>query len=322
MVAHSPTSPTSPADDAAPLQRGPARMEGEKPRNRAVQKLSLVLFVAMHLALALVLLYPPTWSLVLLAAGSYVLRMWAITVGYHRYLAHRSFRTSRAFQFILALLGTTAMQNGPLWWVSWHRRHHKHADSPEDPHSPVIRGFWHAHIGWVFDGGHDEPLLSNVKDLARFPELRFLDACKWLPLVAYAIGCYAIAGLGGVVWGFVVSTIALDHATFLVNSLAHLRGSVRHLMSARARNNPFIAILTLGEGWHNNHHRYETSARHGFVWWEIDLSYWTIKLLACLRLVWDVREPPASALVGSGRTGVHALGRASRRRDGCRKHPA
>jgi stearoyl-CoA desaturase (delta-9 desaturase) len=301
MVARSPTSPTSTADDAAALLRAPSRAGRERLRDRAFRNLSLVLFVAMHLAVALVLIYPPTWRLVALAVGSYLLRMWAITVGYHRYLAHRSFRTSRAFQFILALLGTTAMQNGPLWWVSWHRHHHKHADKPEDPHSPVIRGFWRAHVGWVFDGGHDEPLLSSVKDLARFPELRFLDAFKWLPLVMYAIGCYAIAGLGGVVWGFVVSTIALNHATFLVNSLAHLRGSVRHVTSARARNNPLIAVLTLGEGWHNNHHRYETSARHGLVWWEIDLSYWTIRALACLRLIWDVREPPASAFVGSGR---------------------
>jgi len=279
-------------------------VEGVQPHERAFRNLSLVLFVAMHLALAFVLLYPPTWSLVALAVASYVLRMWAITVGFHRYLAHRSFRTSRAFQFILALLGTAAMQNGPLWWVSWHRRHHRHADGPEDPHSPIVRGFWHAHIGWVFDGTHDATSLSTVKDLARFPELRFLDAFKWLPLIAYASGCYAIAGLGGVVWGFVVSTIALDHATFLVNSLAHLRGSVRHRTNAHARNNPFIAFLTLGEGWHNNHHRHEASARHGLVWWEVDLSYWTIRLLALMHVVWDVREPPASALaIDDGFTG-------------------
>src|SRR5258708_30064042 len=172
MVAHSPASPTTPAEDSAPPQRAPGGVEGVKPHERAFRNLSLVLFVAMHLALAFVLLYPPTWSLVALAVASYVLRMWAITVGFHRYLAHRSFRTSRAFQFILALLGTAAMQNGPLWWASWHRRHHRCSDTPEDTHSPVHGGVWHAHIGWFLSGGGDHPDFSTVPALARYPRLR------------------------------------------------------------------------------------------------------------------------------------------------------
>jgi stearoyl-CoA desaturase (delta-9 desaturase) len=263
---------------------------------------SLVLFVAMHLACLLVIVYPPTWPLVLLALGSYVVRMWAITVGFHRYFAHCSFRTSRTFQLVLALLGTTAMQNGPIWWASWHRRHHKHVDTPDDPHSPPVFGFWHAHMAWVFDPKNDETDLSNVRDLTRFPELRLLDRFDWVPLVAYALVCYAIAGSAGVVWGFVVSTIAVDHATFFINSLAHMWGSRRYDTPDRSRNNPLLAALTLGEGWHNNHHFYMSSARQGFFWWEIDMSYYTLELLSWLRVVRDLRKPPAWALTGHAPT--------------------
>ncbi len=268
---------------------------------RAIGRVSLVLFVAMHLACLLVIVYPPTWPLVFLALGSYVVRMWAITVGYHRYLAHRSFRTSRVFQFILALIGCTAMENGPLWWASWHRRHHKYVDTPADPHSPRVYGFWYAHLAWIFDPKNDKTDLSNVPDLTRFPELRLLDRFAWVPLVGYALLCYAIAGPAGVVWGFVVSTIAVDHATFCINSLAHMWGSRRYETQDTSRNNPLLAALTLGEGWHNNHHFYMNSARQGFFWWEIDVSYYTLKLLSWLHLVTDVRTPPAWALTGQAR---------------------
>jgi stearoyl-CoA desaturase (Delta-9 desaturase) len=266
------------------------------PKGRARGYLSSVPFVTVHLACGLALVYPPTWHLALLAVGSYLLRMWAITVGYHRYLSHRSFRTSRGFQFVLALLGATAMQQGPLWWASWHRRHHEYADTPDDPHSPFVRGFWHAHVGWVFDGTHDDADLSNVRDLACFSELRFLDRHSWLPLVAYAAGCFAIAGMSGVVWGFAISTIAVVHATFLINSVAHVWGSRRYDTADRSRNNPALALLTLGEGWHNNHHHYMTSARQGFFWWEVDASYYSVVVLARLRLVWHVRVPPSHVL--------------------------
>jgi stearoyl-CoA desaturase (delta-9 desaturase) len=263
---------------------------------RALGRVSLVLFVAMHVACLLVIVYPPTWPLVLMAVGSYSLRMWAITVGYHRYFAHRSFRASRVFQFVLALLGTTAMQKGPIWWASSHRRHHKDVDLPDDPHSPRIYGLWYAHVAWIFDPRNDGNDLSNVRDLTRFPELRLLDRFAWVPLVAYAIVCYAIAGIAGVVWGFVVSTIAVDHATFCINSLAHTWGSRRYDTPDTSRNNPLLAALTFGEGWHNNHHFYMSSARQGFRWWEVDISYYTLKLLSWLGVVRDLREPPAWAL--------------------------
>lgn len=275
---------------------GPGRDAPRSLLQRAAGRVSLILFIGMHLACLLVIVYPPTLPLVLLALAGYVVRMWAITVGFHRYLAHHSFRTSRAFQFVLALLGTTAMQNGPLWWASWHRRHHRYVDTPRDPHSPRVYGFWYAHMTWIFDPKNDHTDLSNVRDLTRFPELRWLDRFSWAPLVAYALVCYAIAGMAGVVWGFVVSTIAVDHATFFINSLAHMWGSRRYETSDTSRNNPLLAVLTLGEGWHNNHHFYMSSARQGFFWWEVDVSYYTLKVLGWLGIVWDIRQPPASAL--------------------------
>ncbi len=270
-------------------------------RKRVMARMSLVLFIVMHLACAFVIVYPPTWPLVGLALASYLLRMWGITAGYHRYFAHRSFRTSRVFQFVLALIGSTAMENGPLWWASWHRRHHKYVDTPADPHSPLVYGFWQAHVGWIFDPRYDWTDLSNVRDLSRFRELRLLDRYAWVPLVGYALLCYAIAGAAGVVWGFVVSTIAVNHATFCINSLAHMWGSRRYRTPDTSRNNPLLALIALGEGWHNNHHFYMSSARQGFFWWEVDVSYYTLKLLAWLRLIHDVHQPPAWVRSGQSR---------------------
>lgn len=259
--------------------------------DRALSALSTVLTVVMHAAVLLVFWVPFSWQLVGLCVAGYLLRMWAITAGYHRYFSHRSYKTSRAFQLVLGVLGTMAMQNGPLWWASWHRRHHRHSDTPEDAHSPVQRGFWHAHIGWFLDGSHDRPNLANVRDLARYPELRFLDRHKWLPLVAYAGATYSLAGLPGVVWGFVVSSIACLHATACINSLAHVWGSRRFDTSDGSRNNALLAIFTLGEGWHNNHHHDMACARQGLLWWEVDVTYYSLLALQRLGVVWDVREP-------------------------------
>jgi stearoyl-CoA desaturase (delta-9 desaturase) len=264
------------------------------PRSRAVDALSLCLLAGMHLSCGLVLVVPFTWHLVGLAAAGYVLRMFAITVGFHRYFSHRAYRTSRAFQFVLALVGTMAMQNGPLWWASWHRRHHRYADTPLDPHSPRLLGWWQAHLGWVLADTKED--LSNVPDLVRYPELRFLDRHRWLPLVGYALGCFAIAGWAGVVWGFLLSTILVFHATCLINSLAHTWGSRRYDTPDDSRNNAVLAFITLGEGWHNNHHHHMASARQGFFWWELDPSYYVIKLLSWLGLVWDIRAPSPHAL--------------------------
>ncbi len=249
-----------------------------------MEHVSNALFVVMHLSILFVFFVPISWKVIALAAGGYVLRMWAVTAGYHRYFAHRAFKTSRAFQFALAILGATSMQNGPIWWASVHRRHHKDSDGPGDPHSPAERGFLYAHVGWVFDRRTSRPPdESNVRDLLLYPELRWIDRHDWVPLGAYALACFAVGGLPGLVWGFVVSTLAVFHATMLINSLD---GS---------RNNALLALLTFGEGWHNNHHHYMSSARQGFFWWEIDFTYYVLRALARFHLIWRVREPPAAA---------------------------
>ena len=247
-------------------------------------------FLGVHVAFLAAIWYPPTLGLVLLAVVGYAIRMWAITAGYHRYFSHRSYRTSRVFQFVLAYLGTTALQQGPLFWASSHRRHHKHSDQAADPHSPRA-GFWHAHVGWIFDGTTDGADHSNVKDLSAYPELRWLDRHHYVSLISYALICYAIAGLGGVIWGFAISSIAVVQATLLINSLAHRWGTRRYATTDDSRNNALLAMLTFGEGWHNNHHHEMTSARQGFRWWEIDLTYYSLCVLAWLGIVWCVREP-------------------------------
>jgi len=265
-----------------------------------VEHVSNALFVAMHACLLLAFVVPLSHAALALALGGYALRMWAITAGYHRYFAHRSFKTSRAFQLVLAVLGATSMQNGPIWWASVHRRHHKSSDGPGDPHSPLERGFWYAHVGWVFDRSVPRPYdPSNVGDLLRYPELRWIDRHDWVPLAAYGVACFAIGGVPGLVWGFVVSTLAVFHATMLVNSLAHVWGSRRYATTDRSRNNPLLAVLTMGEGWHNNHHHYMSSARQGFFWWEIDVSYYVLRLLALIGVIDHVREPPASAIASA-----------------------
>jgi stearoyl-CoA desaturase (delta-9 desaturase) len=262
---------------------------------RAVSALSTVLTVAMHFAVLLVFVVPFGWDLVALAAAGYVLRMWAITAGYHRYFSHRSFKTSRAFQLVLGVLGTMSMQNGPLWWASWHRHHHRHSDREGDAHSPRQQGLWHAHVGWFLGGSHDHPNLANVRDLARYPELCFLDRHKWLPLVACAGATYLIAGFAGVVWGFVVSSIACLQATMCINSLAHVWGSRRYATSDDSRNNLLLALFTMGEGWHNNHHHDMLSARQGHRWWEVDMTFYSLVLLEKLGVIWDLRRPRAAA---------------------------
>jgi stearoyl-CoA desaturase (delta-9 desaturase) len=266
-------------------------------RFSAMEHVSNVLFVVLHLSLLFVFVVPASGKILLLALAGYLLRMWAVTAGYHRYFAHRSYKTSRAFQLVLAVLGSTTMQNGPIWWASVHRRHHKDSDGVRDLHSPLRRGFWYAHIGWAFDRSLPRPRdPSNVGDLTRYPELCWVDQHDWVPLVAYALVCFAIGGAPGLVWGFVVSTLAVFHATMLINSAAHLWGSRRYATTDGSRNNALLAIVTLGEGWHNNHHHFMSSTRQGFFWWEIDLTYLVLRVLARLGIVWGLREPPASAL--------------------------
>jgi stearoyl-CoA desaturase (delta-9 desaturase) len=233
---------------------------------------------------------------VLLCAGLYLLRMLAITAGYHRYFAHRTYKTSRAFQFLLGLVGCTAIQAGPIWWAAAHRHHHRHSDVPEDLHSPRLGGFWWSHLGWVLASLPDVREADTASDFWRFPELRWLDRNCRLLAVALAVGCFVAGGWSGFVWGFVVSTVLLYHGTFSVNSLAHLFGRQRYRTADDSRNNWLVALITLGEGWHNNHHHYPAAANQGFFWWELDLTYYVLRLLAALGIIWDLRTTPARVL--------------------------
>jgi len=280
----------------------PAADEGD----RSIDWLRVVPFLLLHASVAFVLVVG--WSPVALvvAAAWYGLRMFAITAFYHRYFSHRAFRTSRVMQFLFALLGATAVQRGPLWWAAHHRRHHRHSDEAPDVHSPEVDGFWWSHVGWLLARENYRTRLEEVRDLARFPELRFLDRFDALvPLLSipafYALGALLARlapGLGTsgpqmLVWGFVVSTVALYHCTFAINSIAHRFGSQPYATGDQSRNNAWLAFLTLGEGWHNNHHRYPGAACQGFQWWELDLSWYALRALAALGLVWDLKPVPA-----------------------------
>jgi stearoyl-CoA desaturase (delta-9 desaturase) len=248
--------------------------------------------VLIHVGAAYALWLGADWKFVAGAIVSYAVRMFAITAGYHRYFSHRSFKTSRPFQFVLALLGTTATQNGPLWWAAAHRDHHRYSDTPADLHSPMQRGFWYAHLGWWWGKRHDRTELGRIRDFATFPELRFLDRWYVLGIFAWMALAAALGGWKGFLWGYVVSTVFVTHATFLINSLAHVYGSRRYETGDTSRNNAWLALLTLGEGWHNNHHHFMGSANQGFFWWEIDITYYVLKALSWVGLVWDLKKPP------------------------------
>ena len=271
---------------------------------REIDWLRVVPFVILHASCFLVLAVGWSWTAVSVACAAYVVRMFAITAFYHRYFSHRSFKTSRLVQFIFALVGSSAVQRGPIWWASHHRAHHRYSDAPGDVHSPVLDGFWWSHVGWILCRGNFRPRLDLVRDLTRFPELRFLDRFDVIvPLLSlggfYLLGELAAgAGLATsgaqlVVWGFCISTIFTYHVTFSINSVAHKLGSKRYETGDESRNNLILSLFTFGEGWHNNHHRYQSSVRQGFRWWEIDLSYYMLRVLALLGLVWRLNPVPA-----------------------------
>jgi stearoyl-CoA desaturase (delta-9 desaturase) len=229
-----------------------------------------------------------------LCAGCYLANMVGVTAGFHRYFAHRSYRTGRAFQFALGWLGCTALQKGPLWWAAHHRHHHRHADTADDVHSPVTGSLARAHAGWVFDARWNDTDPAAVRDLARFPELRLLDRFHLVPAGLLAGLCYLVGGWSGVAVGFFGGSVLSHHAVFLVNSACHMWGRRRYATPDASRNNAVVAVLTLGEGWHNNHHRHPGSARQGARWWEVDGSYYLIRAWAAVGLVWGVRAAPAA----------------------------
>jgi stearoyl-CoA desaturase (delta-9 desaturase) len=254
-------------------------------------------FLGLHAAaLVCVWLVPVTWEAVGLGLAFYWLRLFGITAGLHRLFSHRGYKATRWFQFAVGWLGASACQGGPLWWSAHHRQHHKHSDHEGDPHSPIINSVWYSHIGWVLAPGTRDADLSLVKDWNKYPEIRWLDKLELVPAVVQALVCYLIAGWSGVVWGFLVSTVVLYHATFLVNSVCHLFGKRRFETTDASRNNWLVALIVFGEGWHNNHHHYPSSARQGFKWYEVDVTYYILKMFSWVGVVWDLRQPTQRAL--------------------------
>lgn len=219
-------------------------------------------------------------------------RMFFITGGLHRYFSHRTYKMGRVMQFLMAFGATTAVQKGPLWWASHHRNHHRYSDTELDLHSPQ-KGFWWSHVGWILCDKNNEWDPDNIRDFAKYPELVWLTKYDLVPVWLTGIASYLIGGWSGLVFGFFGSTVALWHATFFVNSLAHVMGRRRYATTDTSRNSAFIAVLTMGEGWHNNHHYFQSATRQGFFWWEWDPTYYILRGLQALRLVHDIKEPPA-----------------------------
>jgi len=237
-----------------------------------------------------------SWKGVALCVASYTLRMFAITAGFHRYFSHRSFRLARVPQFLLALLGQTAAQKGVLWWASNHRHHHKYSDRPEDIHSPVQNGFWWSHIGWILSGLYEETDFSRIPDLAKYPELRWLNRNQYGATLVYALVLFLAFGWTGLVYGYFLSTVLLWHGTFTINSVMHLFGRRVFPTADQSRNSMLFALITMGEGWHNNHHYYPSSAAQGFRWWQVDASFYLLWLGEKIGVVKGLRRAPSRAV--------------------------
>ncbi len=261
--------------------------------------------IIMHLGVLAIPLVGVSAVALIVMFIAYAVRVFALTGGYHRYFSHKSYQTSRAFQFILGVLGASAAQLGPLWWAAHHRHHHRHSDDPQDTHSPRRHGLFYAHIGWLMCRKNAKADRAFVQDFMRYPELRWLDRYHAAAPLALAGGLYALGALlarRGVatsgpqllVWGFFVSTVLVYHVTFCINSVTHVIGRRRFQTGDDSRNSLLLALLTMGEGWHNNHHRYPASARQGFFPWEVDITYYVLWVLGKLGIVWDIRKPPAA----------------------------
>ena len=269
------------------------------------QKAQWMVFLSVHLVCFLALWVGVSWVAVGVCFALYGIRMFGITGGYHRYFSHRTFQTSRTFQFLLAFLGCMSAQKGPIWWASHHRHHHLYSDTENDVHSPSISGIYHAHVGWVISTKYNHTETELVRDLNKFPELRFLGQWYMVPPILLAVATFFLGvglnsvfpGLGTsgpqmLIWGFFISTVLLYHGTFCINSFTHLIGKRRFDTGDDSRNNFILALITMGEGWHNNHHRYQSSERQGMYWWEIDITHYGIVALSKLGLVWNIRSYP------------------------------
>jgi stearoyl-CoA desaturase (delta-9 desaturase) len=268
-----------------------------------------VQFLLMHLACLLVIWTGVSAVAVGICLALYVVRMFAITAGFHRLFAHRTYKTGRIFQFLMAFTGTASYQKGPLWWSAHHRGHHLHSDTEDDLHSPLAHTLWRSHVGWFLQRDSQTTDRKLIPNLIKYADLRFLDKYYAVPPALLAVSAFLLGaelqryapGLGTsgwqmLVWGFFVSTVLLYHGTFTVNSLAHIFGRRRYATEDNSRNNLFVALITLGEGWHNNHHHYPSSERQGFYWWEIDVSHYILRALSWVGVVWDLRTPPSNVV--------------------------
>ena len=293
-AALAPSTPTGPlteaqlADDLAAL----AGTDRRGPEER-VNRVTSIPFVLVHFLPLLAFFTGVSWTAVVLCVTLYFGRMFFITAGYHRYFSHRSYRLNRFWQFVMAFGGGTAAQKGALWWASHHRDHHRYSDSPLDVHSPTQKGFFWSHVGWILCDKYAATDYDRIKDFSKYPELVFLNKKDWIAPWALGFACFFIGGWSGLLIGFFLSTILLWHATFTVNSLAHVMGRRRYATEDTSRNSVLIAALTMGEGWHNNHHYYQASARQGFFWWEWDPTYYVLRVLSWVHVVKGLRTPPA-----------------------------
>ena len=282
-------TPPSPTVLEPPLTGG---LDPRRGPDERVNKATSIPFVLLHLLPLLAIFTGVSVRAVVLCVVLYFGRMFFITAGYHRYFAHRSYRLNRFWQFVMAFGGTTAAQKGPLWWAAHHRDHHRFSDSAQDIHSPTQKGFFWSHVGWILCDKYAATDYDRIRDFSKYPELVFLNKRDWIGPWVLGIACFLIGGWSGLLIGFFLSTVLLWHATFTVNSLAHVMGRRRYATEDTSRNSALIAVLTMGEGWHNNHHYYQASARQGFFWWEFDPSYYVLKVGSWLGVVKHLRTPP------------------------------
>jgi stearoyl-CoA desaturase (delta-9 desaturase) len=275
-----------------------------------------IAFLAVHLIPLGAIWTGASWFDWTVCVFLYVTRMFWVTGGYHRYFAHKSYKTSRWFQFVIAFMAETSAQKGVLWWAAHHRHHHRHSDTPKDPHSMLIYGFWYSHVGWIVGPDFKETDFKTIGDYAKYPELVWLNKHYLVPPVTLAVVVAALGawvnggnplllfthfGLSTVFIGFFLSTVVLYHGTFSINSIMHHFGTQRYESNDESKNSLWLALLTLGEGWHNNHHYYEVTAKQGFFWWEIDFTYYGLKLLSWLGLIWDLKGVPKHILLSKNK---------------------
>ena len=285
----------SPSVTVLDVERDDTEASPKAARKHRYQWLGMIPYILSHLIVLGAIWTGVTWQAAVTCAVLFVVRIFAVTGFHHRYFSHRTFETSRWFQFVMAFIAQTSTQRGVLWWAAHHRAHHLFSDTEKDLHSAKQDGFWHSHTGWIF-AGTDETDWKRIKDLAKYPELVWLNKYWLFPPIALGLVVTALFGLSGGIIGFFLSTVLVWHATYTINSLCHVWGKRRFETKDTSRNNLWLALLTFGEGWHNNHHHYMNSCRQGFYWYEIDITYYILKAMSAVGLIWNIKEPPARVL--------------------------